>query len=787
LDGSVLSSLEFGDILGLLRLQTVTPMGARLATALRPAGEPAQVLAANSRTAEAARYLGQRGSLPFGTIVDPDPALAHLDVEGSVLAPLEILDLLSVLKAGRLVKMTLNEARGDCPRLWAETRDLPELGNLVRFLDGKIAPTGEFEDQASDDLRGLRQDLRRQGERLAVLLTAIRERPEVARALQDDFVSLRSERHVIPVRAEARGAIPGIVHGISGSGATVYMEPIETVEINNEIVTLRDREAEEVRRLLVEYTGLLRSRRAEIRIALEVVGRLDLAMAQARLAQVMRARPAALSADGSLRLAAARHPLVEATLGSRHRKVVPLDLSLPAGSRVIVLSGPNTGGKTVALKTVGLCSLMFQSGLSVPAEEAVLPVFNEVFIDIGDRQSIVDGLSTFSGRIETVAEIARRLAPPALILMDEVGTGTDPEDGVALAIAVLEHFRERGAMVIATTHLEPLKAYAATTPQCLNAAMQFDEETASPTFRLVAGLPGRSGALEIAERLGLPRAILDAARARRGEAAGRITLYLQTLEEMTLDLRTRLAAAAAEQTRLRDEQRRAEEELNRRSQQQKQAIAAEIELALASLRAEGERYLSSLPDREIQVRMRREEARAAARLRAEARRLVRATTVSDQPRPLERAPLKIGELVDLEELGQRGTVAALSGDRVIVLVRGKRVTVARENCRPAAADPSQGPVLPRGVRLERRPQGAPVDELHLRGMRVEEALEQVDKFLDDASLGGLSPVRLVHGVGSGRLMEAIRDLLSRHPQVEGYAIAPADEGGRGVTVVRLKI
>ncbi len=783
----MLNSLEFHDILALLREQTATPIGARLATALRPDGDPAIVIEANDRTTEATRFLDRRGQLPFGTVPDPDPALAHLDVEGSVLAPLEILDLLAVLKAGRLLKAALSESRTGFPGLWTQARDLPDLGNLLRFLDGKIAPSGEVEDHASDDLRGLRQELRRHGERLTSLLESIRERPEIARALQDDFVSLRSDRHVIPIRAEARHAIQGIVHGVSGSGATIYMEPLETVDINNEIVTLRDREAEEVRRLLMEYTGLLRSRRAEIRLALGVVGRLDLMMARARLGLAMRARPAALSADGGLRLTAARHPLVEATVRAQKRQVVPLDLVIPAGRQVVILSGPNTGGKTVALKTVGLCALMFQSGLLVPAEDAVLPVFSEIFIDIGDRQSIPDGLSTFSARVKNVADIARRLAPPALILLDEVGTGTDPDDGVALAIAILEYFRERGAMVVATTHLDPLKAYAATAPHCLNAAMQFDEATATPTYRLLSGLPGRSGALEIAERLGLPRAILESARARRGEAPGRITLYLQRLEEMTVDLQARLRAVASESTRLEDEHRRMEAEMKERAEHQRQAIAAEIELALASLRAEGERYLASLPEREVQVRMRQEETKAAAHLRAEARRLVRNTADGGEAPSRKGLDLSPGVVVDVEELGQRGTVEAVNGDRVTVRIRDKRVTVAREGCRPSSVPSAAGPTLPRGVTLERRPAGLAADELQLRGARVEDALERVDKFLDDAYLATLSPLRLVHGVGAGRLMEAIRDLLSRHPHVEQYASAPPDEGGRGVTVVRLKL
>src|SRR5882762_2290999 len=515
---NVLSSLEFDRVLGLLAAETATPPGASFALALRPSYDPAEVQGANRLLAEAMRYLEVRGALPFGVVPDPSPILLRLEVEGAVLAPLEVFDLVTVMKAGRTLKSSLTESRADFPGLWSSGRDHPDLGNLIRFLDGKIATTGELEDTASDELHGVRQEIHRRNERLKEALDAIVERPEVARALQDTFVSIRSDRHVIPLRAEAQGSLQGIVHGVSGSGATVFVEPIETVDLNNQIVTLRDREAAEIQRLLQEYSDLLRGRLAELRVLVVGIGRLDLLSARARLGRRFGAHPGETSSDGGLRLNAARHPLLEQALKSEGRAIVPLDLELTAGTRVLMISGPNTGGKTVALKTAGLLSLMFQSGLPVPAREAVLPVFRGIFIDIGDRQSIPDRLSTFSARMRNISRIAGALEAPALVLMDEIGTGTDPEDGVALAIAILDFLRERGALVIATTHLEALKAYAATTEGCANSAMQFEEETFTPVFKLIAGIPGRSGGLEIAERLGLPVAILEAARAGRGQS-----------------------------------------------------------------------------------------------------------------------------------------------------------------------------------------------------------------------------------------------------------------------------
>jgi DNA mismatch repair protein MutS2 len=790
-DDKLLADLEFDRILTALRAETVTPAGAVMATTLRPWFDPEDVGRENRLTLEAHGYLERRGHLPFGTVPDPEPLLERLGIEGSVLAPHEVLDLVALMKAGRGVKSSLAEEREEYPGLWATARELPDIGNLVRFLDGKIASTGELEDSASDDLRAVRNDLRRRNERLKEILDKVVGRPEVGRALQDDFVSIRSERHVIPIRSEAQAAVPGIVHGVSGSGATVFVEPMETVNLNNEIVTLRDRETAEIQRLLQEYSDLLRGRLPELRALSAGIGRLDLLMARARLGRTMRARPAQAASSGALVLVGARHPLVEASLRDGGRPIVPLDLSLPAGTSVLVISGPNTGGKSVVLKTVGLLALMHQAGLMLPAAQAELPVYRGVFIDIGDRQSIPDRLSTFSARIATIAAIARDLRSPALVLLDEVGTGTDPDDGVALGIAVVDHFRAAGATVLVTTHLEALKAYAASTPGSANAAMQFDERTFTPTYRLVPGVPGRSGGLEIAAGLGLPESILRDARRRRGQSGEMIASYLVRLQEMTADLESRLGATEQERRRVDAERASLEIELKERGERQRQAIAAEIELALRAIREEGERYIASLKDREVASQLRRQEAKASAGLREEARRLIRRASGGAVLAEGAQAEIAPGMTVWVDGMGLRGTVDTVQGDRVALLVRGRRVSVSRADCRiePSRGDrpASPGPRLPRGVSLERKPAGDTPREVQLRGLRVEDALELIDKYLDDAYLASLSPLRLVHGVGSGRLKRAVADLLARHPHVESFASAAAEEGGAGVTVVRLRL
>lgn len=414
MDEKALADLEFPRVLQLLSAETATPPGATLAVALRPRTDPAEVKKENDLTGEAARYLQEHGALPFGTLLDPLPLLERLELDGTTLEPTDIMELLGAMKCGRSLKTTLTGVRAVYPSLWDLARDLPDLGNLVRFLDGKIAASGEVLDHASDDLRSLRRELQRRAERLQQVLDGITARPEVERILQDDFVSIRSDRHVIPVRSEARNALPGIVHGVSGSGATAFVEPLETVDLNNEIVTLRDRESAEVHRLLREYSDLLRGRLAELFGLRTAIGRIDLVMARARLARKMRAHPAPVDQSNGLRLTAARHPLVDISLKAEGGHIVPLDLALSPGTGVLMISGPNTGGKTVALKTVGLLALMQQSGLAIPADEVHLPVFRSIFIDIGDRQSIADRLSTFSARIKSIADIARDLCPPEI-------------------------------------------------------------------------------------------------------------------------------------------------------------------------------------------------------------------------------------------------------------------------------------------------------------------------------------------------------------------------------------
>ncbi|HUD72914.1 MAG TPA: Smr/MutS family protein [Dongiaceae bacterium] len=778
-----LEDLEYPAILSLLAGGTTTPQGTARALATTPWTEPDQILAEQALTLEAADYLELRGALPFGTLVDLDPILDSLGLAGQDLEAAEVTQVIDLMRAGRDTKGTLLRDRERFPRLWDAARDLPDLGNLIRFLDGKIGPRGEILDHASDDLTSIRRELRRAGARLDGLLAEISRRPEVAKALQDDYVALRSDRHVLPIRVEARPALPGIVHALSGTGATVFIEPMETVEINNEVVTLREAESAEVRRLLREYSDLIRGRLAEVRAVSAGVGRLDLILARARLGRAMQAVPARCDEAGGVRFVGARHPLVEASLREGGGALVPLDIDLDPAVPVLVISGPNTGGKTVALKTLGLLALMHQSGLLLPAREAALPVFASIWLDIGDRQSIRDHLSTFSARMRTIATIAAALALPALVLLDEIGTGTDPGEGTALGIAIVDYFRRRGARVLASTHLEALKAHAAVTPGCANAAMQFDDRSGLPTYRLAQGVPGRSSALEIAERLGLPREVIDEARARRGGEAGLLDEYRERLERLSREAADRLDEATRRAGELEAAQAAFDAAARSREAEARRTAAAAVEAAVTAVRAEGARYLAALEDRALAIRLQRDEDRLAEGLKAEARRRLREAAPAGVPAAVPTAVA--GARVRVRGLRMPATIEQVQGDRVTLIVEGKRLQVRSADCEPIEAAAAAATRLPQGVTLTRAESTARVD-LDVRGLGVDEAIERVEKFIDDATLEGRDRVRLVHGVGTGRLRQAIRERLEGHPLVGGVAPAEPRDGGEGATWVILR-
>ena len=465
---------------------------------------------------------------------DPRPLLEKLRIEGAALAALEILALTELARAA----LEMQRLFAKCPlaRLDEWARSLADFRNLVTELEGKIHPDGSVDSSASPELARIRRSI----ERLRVEVQAVLERllRHLGRegVLQDAVVTLRNDRFVIPVRAEEKRRVQGVVHGASSSGATVFLEPMETLPLNNELVELQDREFAEIQRILGEFSRKLRERRDDLVRATEILSELDLAFAKAEFARQYDACIPEFGSERALALEDARHPLLEKTLRAQGKSPVPLSIELKPPKIMMIVSGPNTGGKTVSLKTLGSAVLMAQAGIPVPAAEFKLPVFRRVLADIGDQQSIEANLSTFSAHVHNIQRMAEVAGEKDMVLMDELGTSTEPNEGAALAVAILEHFRERGSMTLVTTHHSRLKAYAAETPEALNAAMEFDEVTLEPTYRLLSGLPGKSSALDIAQRLGLETSIVEKARTllhpADAEAAALIAGLHQQREEL---------------------------------------------------------------------------------------------------------------------------------------------------------------------------------------------------------------------------------------------------------------
>jgi DNA mismatch repair protein MutS2 len=681
----------------------------------------------------------------------------------------------------------------------------------------KIDPSGEVVDDASSELKSVRERLRKQRTRLRGTLESYLRGKDTAKYLQQQIVTDRNGRYVLIVRSENRSAIPGIVHGSSGSGASLFLEPLSTVEINNDIVALQQQEAEEIHRILLALSDAFRQRGTDLQRTVDAATELDVLQARARFAVLSDGARPALASDGRLELRAARHPLLIPAV-RRHLGLdvaasapgpIPVDVLLIPPIQVLVITGPNTGGKTVALKTAGLLSTMAQSGLLIPAAEgSQVPVFQTVFADIGDEQSIAESLSTFSAHVANVVAMDRAIALPSLVLLDEAGAGTDPIEGGALAMALLEHFRRRGALVVATTHYDALKSYASTTAGVTPAAFGFDPKTFAPTYRLNYGAPGSSLAFEIATQLGLPAGIIEMARAHRSARESQLADHLAKIERdmQTLDHERRLLAREREtlgaataklhdrelELRSREEtfRRRLDERIEERLRDARREIddvVARLKTRMDSLAIEAERRASRLiPTGDTGGA--RSEARAA--IDAIGERLRTQPEAATPPPPATPYPDRIpavGDRVLVGAFGLEGTVQTVHDREVEVDVRGKRLRARIDELRvvaPAATLTSQ-PARVR-VNVDLQPREGSLTELNVIGCTVDEALTRTEKFLDEALVAELHSVRLIHGFGTGQLRRAIGEFLQVHPFVAKFAAAPPEHGGGGVTVVDLK-
>jgi DNA mismatch repair protein MutS2 len=824
MQSGALRALEFDRIRSVVSGLAVTSLGRDRLAEVEPDTNASSVIAAQRSTTEGVRFLGDHPGFPLRAPIDLDETIDALGIEGRALEPLRLLGLADYIESIELTRQAVAKVGAAFPILRALVDKVASFKQEVADVRRKIEPSGEVADHASPALASIRERLRRQKQRLRSTLEGFLRGKEAAKYLQEQVVTDRNGRRVLMVRAEHRSSIPGIVHGGSASGASLFVEPLETVEINNDIVALEEQEAEEVRRILLELTDAFRRRPEELERTIEVATEIDVIQARARFAGITGAVEPIVAADGTLELKGARHPLLMGAVQerlqggrdsfspapteneSRPLHPVPVDILLTPPTRILVITGPNTGGKTVALKTAGLLAAMAQAGLHIPADAGSrLPVFKSLFADIGDEQSISASLSTFSAHIANIVSMNRELALPALVLLDEVGAGTDPVEGGALGVAVIDHFRSRGAHLVATTHYDSLKSYASTTEGVVSAAFGFNPETFAPTYTLNYGSPGRSLAIEIAARLGMPASVIANARENLSEREQQLAEHLARVDRelATLEHDRRDLMRQRQQLADSDKQLRAREDAVRdREQAYKRRLDAKLDEELREGRREIDTIIEGLKARAAAMS---EEAsrRAAASIttgdagaaRADARAAIdkvvgrlKKTGGSSTAAPASapQAPIEPGARVTVGALGLEGTVIDVHDSHAEIDMRGKRLRAALRDLRLIAPPPSAHTRSSVNVRVDLQPREGSLSELNVIGCTVDEALSRVEKFLDESTVTDQQVVRIVHGHGTGQLRRAVAAMLKEHPLVARFDAAPMDKGGGGVTVVELK-
>ena len=796
MQSSALRALEFDRIVEAVKGFALTPMGAERLARLQPSTDHRQVAQLLAATTETTRYVGAHGLFPLRASSDLPHILAALAVEGRALEAPRLLALAAFLDSIDESKAGIRRAPESFPLLEAASGGAASFKGETAQTREKIEPSGEVVDHASAELRMIRERLRKQRTRLRTTLESYLRGKETAKYLQDQVVTERNGRYVLVVKAEHRGGIPGIVHGASTSGASLFLEPLSTVEINNDIVALEEQEAEEVRRILLALTDAYRARGGDMHHTIDAATELDVLQARARFSDSVDGIEPALTTDGAFELQAARHPLV--------KHAVPVTIKVIPPSTVLLVTGPNTGGKTVALKTAGLFALMAQSGLRIPAADGSrVPVFRTLFADIGDEQSIEASLSTFSAHITNIASMDRALATPALVLLDEVGSGTDPIEGGALGVAIVDHFRQRGATIIATSHYDQLKTYASTTEGVATAAFGFDTDTFAPTYQLLYGSPGRSLALEIAGRLGLNPSVVGAARenlsareAQLAEHLAKIDRDMRALEhEQRLAARERetLHAAEARMQQREDALRQREDtfrrRLNEELESQVRQARKEIDDVIAELKAKtaaianAPRLVSTGDTGAARSDARAAVDNVAARALAGEASPHEPSAISHQPSAI--SPVSVGDRVIVGGLGLEAIVTSMHDGTADLDVRGKRMRASVRDLRFVSAA-SQQPAAQVRVNVDLQPRDITPADLNVIGCSVDEAISRAERFLDESLLTDQRVVRLIHGYGTGQLKRALTGFLQQHPLVARFATAPPEQGGGGVTVVELK-
>jgi len=797
---TALDVLEFDKLLELLRQRTTCAPGRRFVDGLQPGMDRTAITAAFALIREAREWLRAARELGFGGLADPQNWLERIEGPGMVLESREFLDAATLLETAGWLRQQFREDETKFPLLAASAAALSEFKDLLAVIRRSVLPNGEISDDASPALRRIRASITQTRDAIQKTLKHIL-RTKNAEA-GEDYVTLRNDRFVIPLRAENRRSVPGVVHGASATGQTIFMEPLETVETNNQLVQLREDEAAEIVRILRELTERLQRVREPLVLASETIAELDSVFARARFAQEFDAAIPEFSEASELRLEAARHPVLENKLRKEGRAVVPMTVALGGEERVLVISGPNTGGKTVALKTTGIAALSAQSGIPVSAQRAVLPFFDRVLVDIGDEQSIAADLSTFSAHMLNLKAMLEAATPESLVLVDEMGTGTAPEEGAALAVALLDEFRAKNCIVLATTHHDRLKTYASTTPGVVNAAVEFDDMNLRPTYRLMVGVPGGSSGIAIARRLGIAVPIIARARALMAPEALEAADLIAYLHRSRDELDRMQQQMTAERHALDEERKKLRDEWVARQQSR----IRELEEKFAEMQKRFDenvaRVVEAVKERELRGSVEKFARRKAQDVRGEARDELNTAvvqTISESQQDLG-APAAGNESVTAAQLqlGARVRVRGFSKPVVLRRIDGSsaeieagplrmkvgldEITGVEGTTATSSARTTKGSVT---VRAQASDEGTG-GEINLIGCTVEEATERVDKFLDEAALANRSRVRIIHGHGTGALRKGLAQFLSKHPLVDNQSFETEERGGKAVTVVELR-
>ena len=829
--------LEYHELRSLIRRGAQTPMGRSRVEVLEPLGDVGELLKALAALSECVNLRRRGAHWTFSELTDPADKLALLRVAGATLETSAILDLKRLSEQAMSARASILAERDVSPALWSLVENLPvDLSRLSARIANKILPTGEIDDRASPELARIRHEIGTLRSRITRTLEGVMRK--AGEAIQDELVTIRNDRFVIPVKSDHRARVTGVAHGYSSSGATAFVEPLETIDANNELQALHEAEAREIWKILSGLTEELRAQLPALEGAAEAVAQLDFINAKVvfheKFSGVIPEIDAGSSAalGSRLELVEARHPLLEENLLASGGSIVPVAFALDDQHNTMVISGANAGGKTVVLKTAGLLTLMALSGLSVPAKTARVPFYRSVLADIGDHQSLAANLSTFTSHVGNISRMIEICKAPALVLLDEVGTGTDPEEGSALGVAVVDYFRKAcGAHVMATTHYSGLKMYAGNEEGVLNASVEFDEKTLRPTYRLIVGIAGSSSGLEIARRFGIPGKVIDGALISVKDSTRQATEYLQRIKRESEEAEGLRKALDEERAAVAEKFASLEKEAERKERERQAKFEKALSTTVHEFEKRSRELVATIQDRSARLKVERESQRRVAELKREAQR---ATTVGGKRETISASAsasargvrvmrdgqvvredaakevseseairyvsgatreIVVGDKVKLRSFGSIGIVDSLKGDEAEVRVKSVRMREKLENLElveletPAKSKTEKfaGLAGQRGTEVHLK--GAEQNgrsEINLIGKTTDEAVDAVDKFLDEASMAGLAQVRIIHGHGTGALRRAITAMLKDHPHVARFTAAPQDQGGSGATVVELR-